>query len=194
MSDERPRPGGVFDLDLGGGTPLPDVGRVRKPTVALDVGPLRPQAVEPLVRPPEAPPRGALSNVPIARPSARPSEVPRSGQGAAPPPLSRSSVPPPLPERTVVAVPVASPAQGAASPAPEGSPNTGDPLGGAPWQGAGGDDGEPGELTEEDLCGVVVASHRLESRLGGGGFADVYLGRHEFLARTSAVKIGRAHV
>lgn len=191
MSDERPRPGGVFDLDLGGGTPLPDVGRVRKPTVALDVGPLRPQAVEPLVRPPEAPPRGALSNVPIARPSARPSEVPRSGQGAAPPPLSRSSVPPPLPERTVVAVPVASPAQGAASPAPEGSPNTGDPLGGAPWQGAGGDDGEPGELTEEDLCGVVVASHRLESRLGGGGFADVYLGRHEFLARTSAVKLLR---
>lgn len=187
MSDERPRPGGVFDLDLGGGTPLPDVGRVRKPTVALDAGPLRPQALEPLVRSSEAPPRGALSNVPIARPSARPSEVPRVG----PPPLSRSSVPPPLPERTVVAVPTASPAHAAASPVPEGSPNTGDPLGGAPWQGAGGDDGEPGELTEEDLCGVVVASHRLESRLGGGGFADVYLGRHEFLARTSAVKLLR---
>lgn len=185
MSDERPRPGGVFDLDLGGGTPLPDVGRVRKPTVALDVGPLRPQPVEPLVRPSEAPPRGALSNVPVARPSGRPSEAPR----ASPPSLpSRSSVPPPLPERTVV-VPSAAPAPVVS--VPEGSPNTGDPLGGAPWQGAGGDDGEPGELTEEDLCGVVVASHRLESRLGGGGFADVYLGRHEFLARTSAVKLLR---
>ncbi len=208
MTDERPRPGGLFNVDLGGDDPIPDSPRApRKATVALDGGPAhgaeRGGGTGP--QPPVSPPRTPVAPItpspfdfsPV-RASSAPTKLPaeprfvdpasRTGPEV-PYPIRPPHIPPPLPERTVIIAPEIAAAEVSEHSA---TPNTGDPpLGAAAWEGAGNDDSEIADLTEEDLCGVVVASHRLESRLGGGGFADVYVGRHEFLARVSAVKLLR---
>lgn len=183
MSDDRPRPGGLFDVDLSGGEPVPSGQRLRKPTIALDGGPSI-RISDPASRPHPAVTPPNLISPPVVPPPLVPTEASVPSFHVVRP----SHVPPPLPERTVLIAPELAPEVSEHS----ATPNTGaPPLGAADWQGVGPEESELGDMTEEDLCGLVVASHRLESRVGGGGFADVYLGRHEFLARTSAVKLLR---
>lgn len=47
------------------------------------------------------------------------------------------------------------------------------------------------ESTEEDLRGTMVGGYKIEHKIGGGGFADVYQGRHQYLPRLAAVKVLR---